>query len=191
MTSPVYIMAAATTALIFSCMLLAALSTNYFGPVGLVLTLLASAVTMGVALKDAISAKRAAAKGIEPYEQITANRLQLFSKVMPQSDPLKPLDLKLQELRGDHQTLANYVDSRVNFLLRHSQSAHERLTYHEEVGLPVMLSKHAGTIILGAWLAILGAVAAYAPDHVYSLFAGLNEIGAELFFRLKAFYPFS
>lgn len=166
--------------LLFAGLVLGSLSTNYFAAAGLLLSLLSAVITIFVASKNALKARQAAITGIEPYEPISAKRLKLFSRTVPTSDPVRNLQKQLEELRRDHEELADNVDRRVESVFNYAQMAHERLTQHKEVELPQILSAQSGVIIVGAVLSLLGAVVVFAPDHVYGAFSQLVRIGVSL-----------
>lgn len=162
--------------LIFAGLVLGSLSTNYFAAAGLLLSILSAVVTILVASKNALEARRAAINGIEPYEPISAKRLNLFSPTVLTSDPIRNLQKQLEELEKGHKELANYVDQRVESVFNYAQMAHKRLTQHKEVELPQILSAQSGVIILGAFLSLLGTVVVFAPDHFYRAFSQLVTI---------------
>src|SRR5690625_3547364 len=166
--------------LLFAGLVLGSLSTNYFAAAGLLLSLLSAMITIFVASKNALKARQAAITGIEPYEPISAKRLKLFSRTVPTSDPVRNLQKQLEELRRDHEELADNVDRRVESVFNYAQMAHERLTQHKEAELPQILSAQSGVIIAGAVLSLLGAVVVFAPDHVYGAFSQLVTIGVSL-----------
>lgn len=166
--------------LLFAGLVLGSLSTNYFAAAGLLLSLFSAVITILVASKNALEARRAAINGIEPYEPISAKRLKLFSSTVLTSDPVRNLQKQLEELRREHEALADYVDMRVELIFNYAQMAHERLTQHKEVELPQILSSQSGVIIVGAVSSLIGAVVVFSPEHVYSAFSQLVTIGISL-----------
>ncbi|MGY8811504.1 MAG: hypothetical protein ACKVK5_10760 [Pseudomonadales bacterium] len=155
-------------------MLLALLSTNYFAPVGLVLSISSSAATIAIAFTDAVKARQAEIQGIEPYEPISGKRIRMFDGLVLTSDRIANIEKQLQLVQGKHEELADRLHARFETAMMLARLANERLTQHEEVDLPLMISKHSGAIIASAWLAILGTTIVFAPDAIYSAFSELN-----------------
>ncbi len=162
-------------------MALALVDTNHFAAAGLVLSLASSGTTIGIAFRDAIRAREAEIKGIEEYPPISARRIKFPSGVIHTPDRILNIEKQVRELYGRYETLADHLDARVEQMMTMAQLAHERLTLHEEVELPKMISSNAGTVIAGGSMAILGTIAVFAPDQVYAAFSGINDILTGLF----------
>ena len=169
-------------------MILGSLPTNYFGAAGLLLSLLSAVITILVASRNALKARRAAISDIEPYEPISAKRLKLFSRTILTNNRIDNLEKQLAELRQDHEALADYVDQRIEFALGYAQIAHERLTKHEEIELPQILGAQSGIVIIGAALSLLGAIVVFAPEHVYGAFSGIITASGSLIDTLTALW---
>lgn len=159
---------------------LGSLSTNYFAAAGLLLSLISAVITILIAFKNAVKARRAAINVIVPFEPISAKRLNRFSGAVLTSNPIENLQKQLEELRRDHEDLARYVDDRVETAFFLVQKGHARLTQHREVELPQILSAQSGAIIMGAFSSLIGAVVIFAPEHLYSAFSQLVKIGMSL-----------
>ncbi|MGG4606302.1 hypothetical protein ACLPHM_16075 [Paenalcaligenes sp. Me131] len=166
--------------LFFTGLILGSLSTNHFATAGLLLSILSAVITILVAFRNALKARRAAINDIEPYEPISAKRLKLFSTTVLTSDPVTNLQKQLEELRRDHETLADHVDMRIESVFNYAQMAHERLTRHKEVELPQILSAQSEIIIVGAASSLIGTFVVFSPEHVYSAFSQLVTIGISL-----------
>lgn len=166
--------------LLFAGLVLGSSPTNYFATAGLLLSLASVLITIVVALKNARKARQAVINGIEPYKPISAKRLKLFSPNVPTGDRVANLEKQLVELRKDHETLADYVDARVESVFNYALKAHERLTMHEAVSLPQILSAQSGVIIIGAVFSVIGTFVVFAPDHFYSAFSQIVKIGSSL-----------
>lgn len=175
--------------LLFIGMILGSLSTNYFSAAGVLLSLLSAVITIHVASRNAIKARRAAISDFEPYEPISAKRLKMFSRTILTNNRIDNLEKQLAELRQDHETLADRVDERYEFVFNYAQKAHERLTKHEEVELPQILGAQSGVVIIGAVLSLLGAIVVFAPEHVYGAFSEVNSTAVSLIGALAALKP--
>ncbi|WP_185268831.1 hypothetical protein [Halopseudomonas xiamenensis] len=185
MKRPILILSLSVPAFLLAAgLILGSFPENHFPAAGITMSVVATVVTILVSGANASKAWSAQRKGIEPYEPISAKRMKLFSNVTLTSDPYQNIQRQLDELYGKHENLADYVDMRIEQVFNYAQLAHERLTEHEEVTLPMILASQSGIIIAGATLSLAGAVALFAPDQLYEGFSGLIELASQMIISL-------